>query len=790
MERKDEAKNVEVIGRIKAIKGKGHFIIHTVTMNRDFDCNCNFFCPVQEGDAICAICLYIEGSPLQVIRPPFVTVPVDRDSIINTFCRILRGTAFGNIKANRLFDSFATLSGGAENVGSYLNELAENYVKRDRSDITSDSPIPELSVEQSKTLLNWWYKNRDLRRLWLLGLTNKEINECHLSTDKIYQKCITNPFTVPAIPLEKCIEILQKQGKGYQEIDIQCGKVVRSIYHNLNQRGWSGTPMYGLLRSFPELANNLEYMKEKYSVVVDMDTIYLERAYQIELKAREYIAEILSYNTVDDTSTELDSIERPSVCFRSIHQLSDDQIRAVQGAMDHPLAIITGGAGTGKTTIIAELVHNLEIRHLPYLLCSFTGKAVSRIKVVVNRNSVTIHRFLSSGRGISGESGDDGGMGIIRNKKPFVHVVIDEASMITVELFVLLYERLKRFYEKIYVTFVGDDNQLPPISWGALMKELLKSHTVPVYRLLINHRVYTAKGELDGVIVNSEGMIDYNTNRLNGIEEPPFELTETANFMIIDATGLEKVTDIINGFHRAGVKIDKFCIITPYNKDLDELNKMVQQIYNDGKSYTVDVKNKVWMVGDRVIMLENNYDINVMNGEEGIVKEISNKAILVDFAGMSHEFSLKYNDEYEKDSSKNYTGDTDPFKEELSVKMLAHAFAITVHKSQGSEWDFIIFYFPSVFNKFSNKNGTDELSSFLNFNMVNVAITRTKRACWCVGDREKLNTAAVKLSPYRHENLHKRLKSTLPLIPERLVHKLRINEYEELPPMDDDYCHD
>ena len=213
---------------------------------------------------------------------------------------------------------------------------------------------------------------------------------------------------------------------------------------------------------------------------------------------------------------------------------------------------------------------------------------------------------------------------------------------------------------------------------------------------------------------------------------------------------IENVFDIIRAMYQRKVDSSKLTIITPYNKDLQQLNSTYQQIYNDGKSNIADCRGQVWMVGDRVMMKDNNYDINVMNGEEGIVRDILDDGedveepkIVVEFEdGAHHKFKTIYKEE-ETDE------DDYKLKKELTVKQLQHSFAVTVHKSQGSEWDFVIIYIPSTMNT---------VTSFLNSNLVYTSITRARRAVWMIGDILSYNSAAVITPPYRCDNLSKRMK--------------------------------
>lgn len=165
------------------------------------------------------------------------------------------------------------------------------------------------------------------------------------------------------------------------------------------------------------------------------------------------------------------------------------------------------------------------------------------------------------------------------------------------------------------------------------------------------------------------------------------------------------------------------------------------------------------------MLTENDQEIGVFNGESGTIRDITDKAILIDFGQSGcHEFLLepthdRYN--YNQGNSRRYynygrdaaddirDGDEGDIDDERTVKRIIHSYAMTVDKSQGSEWDFVIFFVPE-FNT----------GSFLNKNRIYTAVTRAKRCCWCVvSDIESFNITAVKTPPFRCENLNRRLKT-------------------------------
>lgn len=383
---------------------------------------------------------------------------------------------------------------------------------------------------------------------------------------------------------------------------------------------------------------------------------------------------------------------------------------------------------THNTTIISEIVHNLELRDINYTVASYTGKAVARLREVIGkRTPSTMHKMISTRSSI----------------EEFKHLIIDEVSMVTLEL---LYEFMEVFNYDFHITLVGDIDQLQPIGWGNLFGETLKSQLIPTTRLTKNHRVIPGFA-LNGITINARAMKIYDPDE----DFDSFQFKQTENFQILPGN-VDFIYDIINSLKKSAISSDNVTIICPYNKPLDNINKTCQQIFNDGQEYVVDSRYKLWMVNDRVMMIENNYDINIMNGEEGFVKSVSldDNTIDVEFKGHGiHTFKLEPTQKKVTDiewqgfyGGENYIEDG-----ELTVKQLRHSFAITTHKSQGSEWDYVIFYVPEHSN---NKN-------FITKNLVYTAITRAKIAVWCVGDIPALTAGAVRPPKYRCDNLCERM---------------------------------
>jgi exodeoxyribonuclease V alpha subunit len=205
----------------------------------------------------------------------------------------------------------------------------------------------------------------------------------------------------------------------------------------------------------------------------------MKHIYNIEKSVSQFI-----HKSIDKTAEiyEEDKLNADNIIgnFYECKTLTDEQKTAVNNALKARLSIVTGGGGVGKSTIIREIARNLSIRGVGYIVCSFTGKAVSRLhEIMKNKNAITIDRFIMKTKE---RKVNDAKFDISAVK----HIIIDEASMVTTELF---YRLLQQLDSDVSITFVGDLNQLPAIGWGSLMKELINCGRVPTFYLTKNQRI-------------------------------------------------------------------------------------------------------------------------------------------------------------------------------------------------------------------------------------------------------------------------------------------------------------
>jgi exodeoxyribonuclease V alpha subunit len=411
--------------------------------------------------------------------------------------------------------------------------------------------------------------------------------------------------------------------------------------------------------------------------------------------------------------------------------LSDEQKKAVQGSLHYHVSVITGNAGSGKSSAIKEIDHNLELREVKHAIGSYTGKAVARIKEIIGKKTpMTLDRMIMKFNQIP----------------PFKHLVIDEVSMVTSEI---LYRFITKFPGNFRITFIGDIDQLQEISWGKLFHALIDCGKIPVFRLTKNYRT----SENDKLILGNANQLINPTRDLNY----PLEFSNGDGFMQLSGNETT-VRTILNTMKNMNLGVDDITCICPYNDNLKELNSAFQDIFLE-QSFKIMYEDKLWCIGDRVMMIVNNYEINVMNGEIGKVIKIEDLGVTVSFGDNgNHLFKWKgSNDDGYKPPTKfgDALDEQDMEDNELTIKYLQHAFAISIHKSQGSEYPFVIVYIPSKGEK---------TSKFVSINLIYTAITRTKKLIYLIGNEKTIADATMQRQSYRYDNLDLRLKLLNPNI--------------------------
>lgn len=395
--------------------------------------------------------------------------------------------------------------------------------------------------------------------------------------------------------------------------------------------------------------------------------------------------------------------------------LSNEQIKAIRTALSSPVSVITGGPGTGKTTILRSLLAALADAGLKPVLAAPTGRASRRLQDATGRDARTIHRLLE----YSPETG-----GFLRGEKFPLRtnfLIVDEASMMDIELASSL---LSALMPNCSLVLVGDRDQLPSVGPGSVLKDVIASDLVPVVEL---REVYRQARE-SRIVANAHGL---NRGYFPDISNDPggdFFFFERAAPEDVLATIKQLVRERLVG--RFGITDPReIQVLTPMNRGplgTHALNRELQQLLNPA-GRGIRAGDRELREGDRVIQLRNDYDKGIFNGSIGRIVSVDPERGRV--GAVFEEGHADY--------------DQSEFDE------LGLAYAISVHKSQGSQYPAVIVpIHPSHY-------------LMLRRNLLYTAITRAERVCVLVGTRAALQQAV--------RNQDERRRAT------RLAERLRID---------------
>jgi exodeoxyribonuclease V alpha subunit len=378
-------------------------------------------------------------------------------------------------------------------------------------------------------------------------------------------------------------------------------------------------------------------------------------------------------------------------------KLADKQVDALVSAINSKVMVITGGPGTGKTTIINAILKIFTKLGVKILLAAPTGRAAKRMSEATGHAARTIHRMLEYSIQRGGFQRDH------ENPLDCDLLVVDEASMVDT---ILMYYLLKAIPPKATFILVGDVNQLPSVGAGNVLKDIISSGYAPVVKL--NEIFRQAK----------ESLIVVNAHRINSGQLPLFRTSGKTldDFYFIEQTDPQEVLRIIIGLTRERIPkrfgfdpVEDIQVLTPMNKGAlgaVNLNSELQNALNPGQEGLIR-GNKDIRVHDKVMQIKNNYDKEVFNGDIGKVREI-------DFE--DQEVIITFDD---RDISYEYA--------DLDEIMLAYA--VSVHKSQGSEYPAVVL--PLVSQHYI----------LLQRNLVYTAVTRAKKLVVIVGTIKALSVA-------------------------------------------------
>lgn len=647
-------------------------------------------------------------------------------------------------------------SGAIKGVGAALAARIVRKFKEDTFRIIEEEPerlaeIKGISERKAQEIAQQTEEKRELRQAMIflqnygisLSLAVKIYQTYQLDMYRIIQE---NPYRmaedVTGVGFKIADEIAHRVGI-HLDSDFRIRSGIMYVLQQASLEGHTYLPEELLTRRACELLGVDASGVEKHYMDMAIDRklilkqseaevqIYASTFYYMELNVAVMLRELNVKYDFSETAVE----QR----IRKIEQLSElelDEMQrtAVKEAVRSGLLVITGGPGTGKTTTINTIIQYFESEGMDIALAAPTGRAAKRMSETTGYEAKTIHRLLELSGGMDEHAGFE------RNEQNPLEtdvIIIDEMSMVDITL---MHNLLKAVVAGTRLILVGDVNQLPSVGPGCVLKDIIDSHACNMVRL---NRIFRQASESD-IIVNA-----HKINR----GEPVSLDNKSRDFFFLKRYDANVIISICIQLIRQ--KLPKYVnaspfdiqVLTPMRKGLlgvERLNTILQQYLNppDGKKAEREHGQTIFRVGDKVMQIKNNYQaeweirsrynipiekgLGVFNGDMGIVREINS-------------FSETLTVEYEERRMVEY-----PFKE---LDQLDLAYAITIHKSQGSEYPAVII--PLL-------TGPRML---MNRNLLYTAVTRARKCVTLVGDEKAFyNMEANVNEQKRYSGLRDRLE--------------------------------
>ena len=401
-------------------------------------------------------------------------------------------------------------------------------------------------------------------------------------------------------------------------------------------------------------------------------------------------------------------------------QLAQKQKEAIKACLHHGVLVLTGGPGTGKTTVIKGILSILKAQGLKIRLAAPTGRAAKRLSETTGQKALTIHRLLEANNLAQDDNLQLGFSKDIDDQLDADVIILDEVSMVDI---VLMHHFLNAVPDGCRIILVGDTDQLPAVGPGSVLKDIIRSQKIPAIRLdEIFRQAQTS------MIIQNAHII--NAGRLPDLRK---QYSDFVFYELNDDTSItQKILDLCTKDlpHEGFDVLKDVQVLSPMHRFLcgvENLNLMLQEQLNPKKNQDeLKYSSQTFRVGDKVMHIRNNYQKNVFNGDIGFIQDINNEKLTVDY--FDHIVT------YEKNE----------------LNELTLAYASSVHKSQGSEYKVIII--PLSTSHYI----------MLQRNLLYTAITRAKQKVIIIGSKKALMTAIQS----------NRTQKRYTLLAERLAHKL------------------
>ena len=632
-------------------------------------------------------------------------------------------------------------SGAIKGVGAALAKRIVKKFKADTFRILEEEPerlseVKGISEKMAMSISAQVEEKREMRQAMLFlqqyGISmNLALKIYRHYGQKLYSVIQNNPYQladdIQGVGFKIADEIASRVGI-FTDSDY---RIKSGLFYALLQASGNGhtyLPEAELLHNASELLSVetgrmekhlMDLQMEKKLVVKEKDgerIVYPAQFYYMELNTARMLHDLNVHSKIPAQQIRTRLLK---LTEQDPFPLDELQEQAVYEAVSHGLLIITGGPGTGKTTTINTIIRYFEQEEMEILLAAPTGRAAKRMSEATGRESKTIHRLLELTGIPAGDSGAESagesrleGMHFERNEENPLEadvIIIDEMSMVDISL---MHALLKAVTVGTRLILVGDVNQLPSVGPGNVLRDMIESGKFPVVKLT---KIFRQAAQSDIIVnahkINAGEQVPLNKRSRDFLfirREHPADITKDMMILIKD-----KLPDYVHA------PMEEIQVMTPMRKGalgVEQLNRLLQERFNPpGPSKKEkEAGGTVFRTGDKVMQIKNNYQLawevrnrygipvktgeGVFNGDIGIVQEINHFAetLEVEFdEGRRAEYSFRQ-------------------LEELEL-----AYAITIHKSQGSEYPAVVIpIYPGP-------------RMLMTRNLIYTAVTRAK-ACVCL----------------------------------------------------------
>lgn len=593
-------------------------------------------------------------------------------------------------------------SGFIPGVGKKIAKLLVQHHGTDILRLMSEDPeklkdTPGIGEKRLETMIKAWNERQGDREIQSIlkgwGLTDRMIEQAkEVFGARILVQIKANPYLlaqkIRGIGFRKADEIALQLG--FHKDDSK--RILYSAQYLLEKAlegGHCYLPEYKLLEQlssslsigFEVARSTLETYFEQKALLhfkkLGFQPVYLPKYYQLERETAQSLKSRQTFSSAETTSV--------SVCAELYQHLSPEQQQVVGNLIQTPLAILTGGPGVGKTTVIKALYDIFEFQGKKTYLAAPTGRAAKRLEMATQVPTQTIHRLLKIQPQHRVSSQVLLGVDV---------VILDECSMLDLELFHALLHGLA---PRTRLYLVGDAEQLPSVGAGNVLADLIRSQHFPVYRL---NQVFRQK---------KQSSITLNAHRILK-QEPLFsDEGNKGEFYFIQQTDPQKIVALI---------LEMLTQRIPQQFQISPLDVQILSPMKKGKLGTIALNHEIqqtlkkseplhqFCLGDKVMQIRNNYEKNVFNGDIGIIQELYPRGLQVRFADQRKIEYLP-----------------------AEMRELQLAYAISIHKSQGSEFPCVLI--PLHFEHYT----------MLQRNLLYTAVTRGKNLVILIGDPRALDRA-------------------------------------------------